>query len=434
MDAFRSRGTLGAAIFTLLAFSISAQTPPQTTDTAQRIDAVEEKLRALQQQADELRRELEALRAGNPSAEPTPEGVEDLTAIEPVDQPAPSPSPSPSPTPDDTTLASDIVANAPTTTSRNIFNPEISVIGNVLGHAGDENEFDPRDSIALDEAELSLQAFVDPYAKAAFFIGIGEEGVELEEGYAQFLTLPFDLTAKAGKMKANFGKFNTLHFHAWQWIDQPLVSRTFFGEGIADSGISVSKLFPNRWNLFLEATGEIYRGSVEELFEPERSSDLLYVGHLKFYRDLTESANVELGGSWASGPIAEAGRSEFTGVDLTYRWKPLERSIYRSFISRTELIRNERDDQEDAAFGFYTSADYQFARRWLAGIRLDGAERPDDPSLRDRGGALTLTFRPSEFSQVRGQYRRINYDGGPDANEFLLQLQFAIGAHGAHTF
>jgi hypothetical protein len=433
MDAFRPHGTLGAAIFTLFVFSIGAQTPPQTTDTAQRIDAVEERLRALQEQADELRRELEALKAGQPSPEPSPEEPEDLTAIEPVGQPAPSPSPSP--TPDDSALPSDIVANPPTTASRNIFNPEISVIGNVLGHAGDENPFDPRDPIAFDEAELSLQAFVDPYARAAFFIGISEEGAELEEGYAQFVALPFDLTAKAGKLKANFGKFNTLHGHVWQWIDQPLVSRTFFGdEGLADAGVSVSKLFPNRWNLFLEATGEIYRGSVEDVFEPEESADLLYVGHLKFYRDLTESANVELGGSWASGGLGDGGRSEFAGLDLTYRWKPLERSIYRSFISRTELIRNERDDQQDAAFGFYTSADYQFARRWLAGIRLDQADRPEEPFLTDRGGALTLTFRPSEFSQVRGQYRRINYDGGPDANEFLLQLQFAIGAHGAHTF
>jgi hypothetical protein len=45
-----------------------------------------------------------------------------------------------------------------------------------------------------------------------------------------------------------------------------------------------------------------------------------------------------------------------------------------------------------------------------------------------------LTYWPSEFSQVRGQYRHIDYADGPAANELLFQFQFSIGAHGAHPF
>ena len=48
--------------------------------------------------------------------------------------------------------------------------------------------------------------------------------------------------------------------------------------------------------------------------------------------------------------------------------------------------------------------------------------------------SAVLTYWPSEFSQVRGQYRRTNYGDGPTANEFLFQFQFSIGAHGAHPF
>ena len=62
------------------------------------------------------------------------------------------------------------------------------------------------------------------------------------------------------------------------------------------------------------------------------------------------------------------------------------------------------------------------------------ARRADDASLFDTGGAVVLTYWPSEFSQVRGQYRRTDYADGPTANEFLFQFQFAIGAHGAHPF
>ena len=47
---------------------------------------------------------------------------------------------------------------------------------------------------------------------------------------------------------------------------------------------------------------------------------------------------------------------------------------------------------------------------------------------------MFLTFWPTEFSQIRGQVRRINYAEGTSGNEFLFQLNFSIGAHGAHVF
>ncbi len=419
-----ARGALAAIISISMSGSALAQAP-----SAEQIRSLEEKLEALQKQADALRAELERIKG--PAAAPlAPAEPEDLTAIEPV---APTPAPPPA-APSPSILDAQVVETRPAASSR-IFNPDISVIGNLLGHAGDDNPMEERDPIAFDEAEISLQAFVDPYAKAAFFIGVGEDGAELEEGYLQFVTLPLDLAARAGKLKAGFGKFNTQHGHAWLWADAPLVSRTFFGdEGLADAGVSVTRIFPNRWNLFVEGTAEVYRGSVEGVFERQEASDLLYVGHLKAYRDLTDSANLEIGSSFAQGTAAGGGASRFTGLDLTYRWKPLERSIYRSLIGRAEIIANDRDDQDETALGGYAAADYQFARRWSAGLRLDQADRPDAPFATDRGGAFTLTFRPSEFSQVRGELRRTQYEGDEDATEALIQIQFGIGAHGAHTF
>src|SRR6185436_6001268 len=51
--------------------------------------------------------------------------------------------------------------------------------------------------------------------------------------------------------------------------------------------------------------------------------------------------------------------------------------------------------------------------------RYDGSGRPTDATLVDIGQSLILSYFPSEFSQIRGQYRRINYADGPTANEFL---------------
>jgi hypothetical protein len=100
------------------------------------------------------------------------------------------------------------------------------------------------------------------------------------------------------------------------------------------------------------------------------------------------------------------------------------------------VIWSRRDQMNglQRGIGYYVSGDYQFARRWFAGARVDQSDRADDASLLDRGQSAILTYMPSEFSQVRGQYRRTSYADGPTANELLMQFQFAIGAHGAHPF
>ena len=83
----------------------------------------------------------------------------------------------------------------------------------------------------------------------------------------------------------------------------------------------------------------------------------------------------------------------------------------------------------------YASGDYQFARRWFAGARYDWSERAyRSARSTTRGRRWLLTYWPSEFSQVRGQYRRTRYAEGVTANEVLFQFLFSIGAHGAHVF
>ena len=66
------------------------------------------------------------------------------------------------------------------------------------------------------------------------------------------------------------------------------------------------------------------------------------------------------------------------------------------------------------------------------------AERKTSPSAtlnsEDATYGRSLTYWPSEFSQIRGQVRQTHYAEDVTANEFLFQFQFAIGAHGAHPF
>jgi hypothetical protein len=436
----RSRFVYACVVAALLA-------PPASAYAQQPADA-----QALRQEIDQLRQQFEAVQK---------EYGDRLTALETklaaIDGQAPAAAAAASPAP--TPAAADVPAGAQgaggsqgalpvygaNAVSSKVFNPDMAVIGDFLGAAG-RNTVDPLPALQMHESEASFQAIVDPYARADFFVSFGEEGVDLEEGFITFPALPGGLLVKVGKQRAAFGKVNSLHNHVLPWTDRPLVTGNLVGgeDGIDDAGISVARLISNPW-FFLEATGQVYRGDADGLFHSSRRGDLAYVGHLRGYQDITENTNIDLGASYSrghndSGVVegVDLGRfvTDLWGVDATLRWRPLQRSIYHSFVGRSELIWSNRQQPvaTQKAFGYYVSGDYQVARRWFAGVRYDNSDRADNASVRDSGQSLLVTYWPSEFSQVRGQYRRTRYADTDTANEFLFQFQFSIGAHGAHPF
>ncbi len=466
-----------------VAFPAEAQQPPAPQRSTQPPSAEASSAQQIREELDRLRKEFEAVRdlygarlsalearlaamPGAQAAAPAPGGVPPppvpplpvpeppAAAAAPQAPAAPQPpaTPPPAAQPGATEVqvpqgaagaggpegALPVYSNA--TALSKIFNPDMAVIGNFIGAAG-TNRVNPIPSLRLDEAEASFQAVVDPYARADFFVSMTPEGADVEEGFLTLTSLPGGLLAKVGRMKEQVGKVNTLHPHALAWADLPLIMTNLFGgeEGMADSGISVSKLILNPL-MFLEATGEVYQGTAGP-FQARERSDVSWVGRLRGYRDVTESTNLDVGASFATGHngLTSDSRTHLFGIDATFRYRPLQRAIYRRFLGRTELFWSRRDQPFEAggdqhAFGYYVSGDYQFARRWFAGVRYDASDRAENASLRDKAGSFVMTFWPSEFSQVRGQLRRTKYAEGTTATELLFQFLFSIGAHGAHVF
>jgi hypothetical protein len=335
-------------------------------------------------------------------------------------------------------------AQTPPAGAAKVFNPDISVIGNMVAVAG-KNPVAAEPALSLSEVEAAFQAVVDAYARADFYVAISPEGAEIEEGFITFTALPANLLLKAGKMRAPFGKLNTLHTHRLPTVDRSLVTDNLLGgdEGWSDAGLSLSWLAPMP-ALFLELTGEVYNGE-SEVFQTSRRGRLAYLGRVRAYRDLTEDKNIDLGLSFGRGPTdlidEEVPPLELDktliGVDATFRYRPLDRAIYRRMNLRTELIWSRQDlpdGEEVRAFGMYVLGEYQFARRWHLGARADRSGRAFEPDAVDTGGAVFLTFWPTEFSQIRGQYRHIRYAEQLTGREVLLQFNFSIGAHGAHVF
>jgi hypothetical protein len=440
-----------AVILSCTAAFGQANTPAENAPNAE----LEQKIRELEDRVIALEgkiRTMESEKAAQPQpAAQQAQGAPAAVGTEAAGQPATS-APTAS-TAAQTQVASESAGQLPvyggSSAAAKALNPDISVIGDFIGAAGGNTApplatLQPFPSLQMHESEVGLQAIIDPYARGDFFISFGEEGVNLEEGYITFTALPAGFVAKVGKMRSAFGKVNTLHNHVLPWVDRPLVTTNLVGgeDGIDDAGFSIQRILPAPKGIFLEATGQVFRGDSDDVFVAQQRSDVSAVEHLRGYRDMTESTNLDIGLSYARGHNNGTATlpgdfiTQLFGVDATVRWKPLRRSIYHSFVGRSEFIWSQRQQfpREQRAFGWYASGDYQFGRRWFAGGRFDWSDRAQFDNLTDKGAAATLTYWPSEFSQLRGEYRFTKYAEDKTSNELLMQLIFSLGAHGAHPF
>ena len=447
-------------LFSTPLFAQQSSTSPaqgSTQDTA----ALEQRIKDLEERLIALEGQVRMLKSGQaqPAAvpQPQPAGAQPAETAAQAPPPIAAPAPTPAPTEAQAGLATaggQLPIYGGASAASKALNPDISVIGDFIGAAGGNSApplatLQPFPSLQMHESEVGFQAIIDPYARGDFFISFGEEGVNLEEGYITFTALPAGVVAKVGKMRSVFGKVNLMHNHVLPWIDRPIVNTNLVGgeDGIDDAGVSIERILPAPKGIFLEATGQVFRGDSADVFKASQKSDVSTVAHLRGYKDITESTNLDIGLSYARGhndagtnlvtPLSSTDfLTQLYGVDATLRWKPLRRSIYHSFVGRSEFIWSQRQEplREQRAFGFYTSADYQLKRRWFLGGRYDWSDRSRFANVTDKGSSVVLTYWPSEFSQIRGQYRFTNYAENIKANELLMQVIFSLGAHGAHPF
>jgi hypothetical protein len=338
--------------------------------------------------------------------------------------------------------------------SSSLLNPDISFNGDFTFLGTNNRQLNKANRFSFREAEVGFQAPIDPYARADAFITFGEgETPEVEEGYATFLTLPYNLQARIGKFRVSFGKNNLLHRHALSQTDRPLAEVANFGEeGLSGTGVGVSYLVPNRWDQYLLLTGEVVNGLGEELEEaqgipldsPARGrslDDFLYVGHAQSFFDLNANNNIELGGSiLANEPRGETETRAY-GVDLTYRWRPLAQSGYHQFLWRTEGYFTHLDTREagPSVFdtqGFYSYGEYRLTQSRWVGMRVDWTEIPGTSGKKEWGVYPYFTFSPMEFGYFRVGYEYVRSDQlqDKDSHRIWLQYNFSIGPHAAHAF
>ncbi len=377
-----------------------------------------------------------------------------------------------------------------TKTFSNALNPNISLIGDFTGVSGPMKDT-KANRLSLRETELGLQASVDPYARADFFVSFPEgEAVELEEGYVTLLSLPWNIKARGGKFRPNFGKMNMIHPHEQPQVNQPHLITQFLGEeALNDTGAEVSRIFAP-FGIFTELSYAFLNGlgkaekkdpttttvtdtsgntvtvTVKETDnQPQRQiRNFAHIARVRFYGDLTDSANVELGFSGLLHQPKEFKETKMAGADLTFRWKPLQEGLYRSFIWRTEGLYSDRKLlQETSALtgavttparqlhrrGVYSYVEFQPLQRWKVGVRGDYVENPEksdetitlqDGTSRTVGTSITravspyVTFTLSEFNRFRLQYENKTLPGDDTEHRVFFQWTVILGPHGAHAF
>jgi hypothetical protein len=171
---------------------------------------------------------------------------------------------------------------------------------------------------------------------------------------------------------------------------------------------------------------------------------------------LTDQQTLVVGASAAFGPndTSPENRTEIYGMDFYWKWKAPDADAGFPFVSwQTEALYERFKAGADPTaspplpaetlrdWGFYSQVLWGFKPRWVAGLRgeyangNDGAFDSQDIFRGERTRiSPALTFYPSEFCKLRLQY---NYDHGElfgDAHSVWLQLEFLLGAHGAHKF
>ena len=387
--------------------------------------------------------------------------------------------------------------------SGNEFNPAISLILDARYTDIDSSELElpgfqlggeaglPSQGFSTGHNELSISSNIDDkYYGSVNLAIVEEEGateLELEEAFIETLKLGNGATIKAGKFFSGIGYLNSIHDHAHDFSDRPLVYDALFGGHLADTGVQARWVAPT--DFYLSFGAEVTKGSEFPGGENEDNNkgSALFV---KTGGDINTSSSWQLGASFyqTEFDVREAGghhhghgeeaavdnelldgEVDVTGIDFVYKWAPNGNSKSTNFKFQAEyFIRDETADAEfvedansaEASYdgeqtGYYVQAIYQFMPSWRVGVRYDHLEADneisdfvgvgidEDEFLEESGlgaegdpnkSSIMIDYSPSHFSRIRLQYSE--FDNGHEESNDIVTLQYvmSLGSHGAHAF
>ncbi len=327
-------------------------------------------------------------------------------------------------------------------------NPNISMTGDFFGSVSsgksdvivNDGDFtDGRNMFYMREAEFHIIAPLDPFTRGKFFLGIpgvGEYPLSfmIGEAYMEWLNLPANMNLKIGLFNTQFGILNRWHDHGLPQVDRPRVLTNLFSKNnFAGIGVGANFLLPRLWAHVNELDIEIVTGGDGVSFD-DANDNVIFVTHLKNYYDLSRDAYIEIGFSGANGyNDKKAGyRTTLVGLDITYKWAPVDRAHYRTVEFRNEFFYSHRNRKDGAIdrFGFYSYISNKLGRRFWIGIRAGYSELPTVVNKEYEWDITPyVDFWQSEFVMMRFQYSYTYRSYEENDHTFFIQTVWSMGPH-----
>lgn len=374
--------------------------------------------------------------------------------------------------------------------SQSNVNPNISAIGtfNTFTNFIKETPEYGKLNFETPSLELFVDGYLNPYARATADVAYEEGEFGVEELYADVVRgLPFDIQIKGGKYLLGFGKINTVHEHAWPFLERPLFHQVYFGEeGFNDIGANLSFILPTE-DFYSNFDVGVYSGDAigkSEAEEPEshesiqelRGNSPILVGRLGAFFSLTDFSNLEIGLSGSYGvhsktsyyyqlievpdPLHESLKYTYAVFDFKYKYRP---DSYIALTIQGEALLNNRDVLREAenssgyyqdkinTLGSFVFIDYLFYKTFSLGLKYDFtygivgedpgfAALSNDDKNKTQGISGWIGYYPVEETlalRLGVQYLMFDYldeTKRDDETTVKLQMIFSLGPHKAHPF
>ncbi|MFL6626042.1 MAG: hypothetical protein ACJ8G1_06310 [Vitreoscilla sp.] len=383
----------------------------------------------------------------------------------------------------------DTSSNAPTGTAAggaNAFNPSISLI---LSGTYAHTTRDPGQAritgfalppgagvgvgsrgFSLAESELALAANIDPWLAGNINLSIGgDNSIEAEEAFITTTTLPSGLVLKAGRFFSGIGYLNSQHSHTWDFVDNPIAYQAMLGTQYADDGLQLHWLAPT--DQYMEFGLEAGRGRGFPGDDGSRNAAGMAAFTFHTGGDVGDSISWRGGLSLLQASASDQtlvqdadgtldasalfnGRTRVIVADGVMKWAPNGNATHTYFKLQGEWLQSRRDGNLSQAAGGpfalhqvqsggYVQGVWQFMPMWRVGLRTERLDPGRDnwalaPGLADdfhpTKNSVMVDFSESEFARVRLQFAQDRSRQGFVDNQWLLQYQTSLGAHGAHAY
>lgn len=336
----------------------------------------------------------------------------------------------------------------------------------------------PEQGFNLGESELGISANIDTHFRGVATFALDPAGgIGVENAYVQTTALGSGLNFKFGRYFSGLGYLNEQHAHAWDFVDQPLVYRTFWDNQLGEDGVQLKWLAPA--DIFIELGAELGRGSGFPGSGRQKNgagSGVLFAhagddigasnswrAGISLHQTRRENAQADdvpdLNGNGVSNRFS--GDSKTAGLDFVWKYAPGGNTANTSFKLQGEYFRRKEsgsltydtagasitDSYAVTQSGWYLQGVYQFMPGWRAGLRygrldsgtaqvgaLNAANVISSYGYAPTRNTLMLDYSPSEFSRLRMQFAQDKSRQELTDNQLFLQYVMSLGAHGGHQF